>query len=125
MVDFTSRELANILRMKAMREGGYYEADGSVEVPEIVADGEGPDDGWLPGRPLRCDGTSPQGAQRLHEAVMNTESGCAAPPDNPTFCTDCGVCMGGGPGSYCQGYCQACGQKEDVAGRCPSCWIGD
>ena len=177
MVNFTSGEIANLLRMKAMREGGYYETDGSVPVPEIAADGEGPDDGWLPkptygyeyttlfcancsretqhgqvavfentGEPVfHCNiccachlclerlSMSLRGSQLLYEAVKDVGNKLVAweglpttIPANPTFCTDCGamlrcsVCMGEGPG----GCCQTCGQKEDITGRCSSCWKG-
>jgi len=69
---------------------------------------------------------SPDGQERLHQAVMETGSNLSPPPENPTYCEDCGamlrcgVCMTSGPG----GYCGTCGQREDVMGRCPDCWTG-
>ena len=69
---------------------------------------------------------SPDGQERLHQAVMETGSKLSPPPENPMYCEDCGamlrcgVCMTSGPG----GYCGTCGQREDVMGRCPDCWTG-
>ena len=50
MSDFGADEIRDFTKLKRLREAGYFESKGSVPIPEIVADGEGPDDGWLPGR---------------------------------------------------------------------------
>lgn len=42
MADFGTDELRDLTRLKKMREGGYFESEGSVPMPEIVADGEEP-----------------------------------------------------------------------------------
>ena len=42
MSDFGVDELDALTRLKKMREGGYFESEGSVPMPEIVADGEEP-----------------------------------------------------------------------------------
>lgn len=47
MAEFEAGELEDFTRMRDMRDAGYYEAEGSVPMPDIEADGEGPDDGWL------------------------------------------------------------------------------
>ena len=39
MADFGVDELRDLTRLKKMREGGYFESNGSVPMPEIVADG--------------------------------------------------------------------------------------
>ena len=39
MADFGTDELHDLTRLKKMREGGYFESEGSVPMPEIVADG--------------------------------------------------------------------------------------
>ena len=40
MSDFGTDELSALTRLKRMREGGYFESEGSVPMPEIVADGD-------------------------------------------------------------------------------------
>ena len=40
MADFGTDELSALTRLKRMREGGYFESEGSVPMPEIVADGD-------------------------------------------------------------------------------------
>jgi len=39
VADFGVDELRDLTRLKKMREGGYFESNGSVPMPEIVADG--------------------------------------------------------------------------------------
>ena len=114
MTDFGADELRDFMRLRRMREGGYFESEGSVPMPEIVADGEGPDDGWLPG----------QAEQTFHCSV------CKAAIGEPTHCSDCFFIESENdapaprPMGVTQYYCQDCGQKEDATGRCSNCWGG-
>ncbi len=39
MTEFAADELRDFIRMRDMRAAGYYESEGSVPMPEIVADG--------------------------------------------------------------------------------------
>ncbi|KKK49403.1 hypothetical protein LCGC14_3135410, partial [marine sediment metagenome] len=39
MTEFGADEIRDLTRLKNMREGGYFESEGSVPMPEIVADG--------------------------------------------------------------------------------------
>lgn len=192
MTEFGADEIRDFTKLKRLREAGYFESEGSVPMPEIVADGgesalldllddrRGLGYGAETGHRARkhaqtnmfctkkcqrltqhgqvatyentnqpvfhCNiccachlclerlSMSPEGSQRLYEAVNGIGNKLAAwegqyaaeSPDNPTFCADCGamlrctVCVSSGPG----GYCSNCGQKKDVTGLCPYCGDG-
>ena len=116
MSDFTAQELEALLRLKRMREAGYFESKGSVPMPEIVADGEGPDDGWLP------DYKYPEYAHEYEDKEREAFTRIAG-AKKPSFCEYCGetlhclACRGAGLGHHCQ----TCGQKDNSVGYCPSC----
>ena len=166
MTEFGADEIRDFTKLKRLREAGYYESEGSVPMPEIVADGEKEalhdllDARIAPharkyvhttldcfhcqrstvhrqvatfntGNPVFHCATcckchlcleSPEGAQRLYEAVNGIGDKLSAweqgrpieASPSPIFCKNCGamfrcsVCCGTGPGTYCRG----CGQKD-------------
>lgn len=83
--------------MKRARENYYWATDKRVPVPEIEADGEGPDDGWLRAaeeyaRPMSCQPRSPSYSERNPNPGGNTATahGMAAQQYDTTLpCHNC------------------------------------
>ena len=87
MSEFDADEIRDFTKLKRLREAGYFQSNGSVPMPEIMADGEGPDDGWL-GSSTDFGGMTIEAADRRQHQWERTAHARKYAHTN-MFCTNC------------------------------------